>query len=45
MSLLKVMIVPCKFLIFGQGYTKMCLLDGQYTSIEARFVMPIARIV
>ncbi len=38
-------IVPYKFLILGQGYTKMCLLDGRYKSIEARFVMPIARTV
>ena len=37
--------VPYKFLISGLDDTKMCLLDGQYTSIEARFVMPIARIV
>ena len=38
-------IVPYKFLISGLDDMKMCLLDGQYTSIEARFVMPIVRIV
>jgi hypothetical protein len=38
-------IVPNKFLILGLDDMKMCLLDGQYRSIEARFVMPIARIV
>ena len=38
-------IVPYKFLISGLDDTKMCLLDGQYKSIEARFVMSIARIV
>jgi hypothetical protein len=38
-------IVPYKFLISDLDDTKMCLLDGQYKSIEARFVMSIARIV
>ena len=44
MSLVNVWILPGNFLNLGKCYTKMCLLDGRYTSIEARFVMPIARI-